>query len=39
MIHIPERDEGYGPSRQAVDEFVQNGADLLITGRLRHNGF
>lgn len=31
MIHIPERDEGYGPSRQAVDEFVQNGADLLIT--------
>lgn len=31
MIHIPERDEGYGPSRQAVDEFVQNGADLLVT--------
>lgn len=31
MIHIPERDEGYGPSKPAVDEFVKNGANLLIT--------
>lgn len=25
-IHIPERDEGYGPSRQAFDEFAAFGA-------------
>ncbi len=31
VIHIPERDEGYGPSRQAVDDFHAQGADLLIT--------
>lgn len=30
-IHIPERDEGYGPSRQAFDEFVALGAELVIT--------
>lgn len=30
-IHIPERDEGYGPSRQAVDDFKAMGAELLIT--------
>lgn len=31
LIHIPERDEGYGPSIKAIDEFVACGADLLIT--------
>lgn len=31
MIHIPERDEGYGPSVKAIDEFVARGAELLIT--------
>ena len=30
-IHIPERDEGYGPSRQAFDEFAVLGAELVIT--------
>ncbi len=30
-IHIPERDEGYGPSRQAFDEFAALGAELAIT--------
>lgn len=29
-IHIPERDEGYGPSRQAFDEFAAFGAELVI---------
>ena len=31
LIHIPERDEGYGPSIKAVDEFIACGAELLIT--------
>ncbi|MBO7555862.1 MAG: single-stranded-DNA-specific exonuclease RecJ [Alphaproteobacteria bacterium] len=31
MLHIPERDEGYGPSVKAVDDFCAQGADLLIT--------
>ncbi len=31
LVHIPERDEGYGPSIPAVDEFVAQGAELLIT--------
>lgn len=31
LIHIPERDEGYGPSVMAVDEFLAAGADLVIT--------
>ena len=31
LIHIPERDEGYGPSVMAVDEFLTAGADLVIT--------
>lgn len=31
MIHIPERDEGYGPSTQAFDEFLAQGAELVIT--------
>lgn len=30
-IHIPERDEGYGPSWQAFDEFAVLGAELVIT--------
>lgn len=30
-IHIPERDEGYGPSKKAVDDFKVQGAELLIT--------
>ena len=30
-IHIPERDGGYGPSRQAFDEFAALGAELVIT--------
>lgn len=30
-IHIPERDEGYGPSRQAFDEFAALGVELVIT--------
>ncbi len=31
IIHIPERDEGYGPSKQAFDEFAALGAELVIT--------
>lgn len=31
LIHIPEREEGYGPSKQAVDAFKAQGATLLIT--------
>ena len=30
-IHIPDREEGYGPSKQAVDDFKSKGADLLLT--------
>ncbi len=30
-VHIPERDEGYGPSMKAIDNFVSRGAELLIT--------
>lgn len=30
-IHIPDREEGYGPSRQAVDAFAAIGTDLIIT--------
>lgn len=30
-VHIPEREEGYGPSIRAVDNFKAKGADLLIT--------
>lgn len=30
-VHIPEREEGYGPSIRAVDEFKAKGAELLIT--------
>ncbi len=28
-VHIPDRDEGYGPSKKAVDDFA--GCDLLLT--------
>ncbi len=31
LIHIPERDEGYGPSKAAFDEFSAGGASLVIT--------
>jgi len=31
LVHIPERDEGYGPSIPAVDEFYAQGAELIIT--------
>lgn len=31
LVHIPERDEGYGPSRQAFDEFSAQGVELVIT--------
>lgn len=31
MIHIPERDEGYGPSKLAFNEFSAQGAELVIT--------
>lgn len=30
-VHIPEREEGYGPSRLAFQEFTDFGADLVIT--------
>ena len=30
-IHIPDRDEGYGPSKQAVDDFKNKGTNLLLT--------
>lgn len=30
-IHIPDREEGYGPSRMAIDEFAALGVDLVIT--------
>lgn len=31
LIHIPEREEGYGPSIQAVNDFKEQGATLLVT--------
>lgn len=30
-VHIPDREEGYGPSKQAVDDFKSRGAELLLT--------
>ncbi len=30
-VHIPEREEGYGPSVKAIDDFKAKGAELLIT--------
>lgn len=31
LIHIPSREEGYGPSDLAFSEFEQGGAKLVIT--------
>ncbi len=31
IIHIPERDEGYGPSIMAFDKFAAQGVDFVIT--------
>jgi len=31
IIHIPERDEGYGPSKKAFDDFKHEGIDFVIT--------
>ena len=31
QIHIPDREEGYGPSKMAIDEFIATGVDLVIT--------
>lgn len=30
-VHIPEREEGYGPSRLAFDNFKKQGIDFVIT--------
>jgi len=30
-VHIPDREEGYGPSVQAIDDFRAKGAKLLLT--------
>lgn len=31
IVHIPERDEGYGPSTKSFDTFSSLGIDLVIT--------
>lgn len=31
MIHIPDREEGYGPSKMAIDAFLAEGVELVIT--------
>lgn len=31
LVHIPDRDEGYGPSRQAFAEFSAAGINLVVT--------
>lgn len=31
FVHIPERDEGYGPSKQAFDEFEALGVKAVVT--------
>ena len=31
VVHIPERDEGYGPSIKAFDDFKKQGIDFVIT--------
>lgn len=31
IVHIPERDEGYGPSTKSFDNFAALGVDLVIT--------
>lgn len=30
-IHIPDREEGYGPSKQAIDSFLAMGINFVIT--------
>ena len=30
-VHIPDRDEGYGPSKKAIDDFRAKNVELLIT--------
>lgn len=31
IVHIPEREEGYGPSNMAFDNFKKQGIDFVIT--------
>ena len=31
VVRIPERDEGYGPSQNAMQEFIKAGVSLIIT--------
>lgn len=31
VIHIPDREEGYGPSKMAIDRFVALGIELVVT--------
>ena len=31
LVHIPERDEGYGPSKFAFDKFISQGVELVVT--------
>ncbi len=31
IVHIPERDEGYGPSKQVIDSFVAQGCELIVS--------
>lgn len=31
LVHIPDRDEGYGPSQQAFDEFSAAGISFAVT--------
>lgn len=31
LVHIPDRDEGYGPSVKAVDDYKKQGVKLLLT--------
>lgn len=31
IVHIPDREEGYGPSCQAIDNFIAQGVNLVIT--------
>ncbi len=31
VVRIPERDEGYGPTKEAMGAFVESGATLIVT--------
>lgn len=31
VIHIPDREEGYGPSKMAIDKFLALGINLVVT--------